>query len=143
MNRNHNERLCFFVDAFETHWASITNYVPIQDIHLPHNGQRHEPLSFLSGMFTETQWRWCTLEKESYSVIATIERMHWLASCHEGFYLFTDHNDLVFISDPIYTVQDLSQASIRKVILRELRPSIYSYQYIHLSVVDNVWADIL
>lgn len=75
--------------------------------------------------------------------MATIERVHWLASCPKGFDLFTDHNNLIFISDPLSLVPDLSQASMRKVIRWAVRRSIYYYECTHLSGVDSVWADLL
>lgn len=111
----------------------------MEDVPLPHHGKRHEPLSFLSGRFTDTQSRLPTFEKEAYSVMATIERMHWLVSCPEGFDLFTDHINLVFIFDPLSLVPDLSQASTRKVIRWAIRLSIYNYECIHLSGTDNVF----
>lgn len=64
--------------------------------------------------------------------MATIERMHWLASCPEGFDLITDHNNILFIFDPLSLVPDLSQASIRKDIRWAVHLSIYNYECIHL-----------
>lgn len=40
-------------------------------------------------------------------------------------------------------VPDRSQASVRKVIISADLLSIYNYEFIHLSGVDNVWADLL
>lgn len=121
-----NKRICFYVDALDDHWVGITTQIPIEDIHLPHNEKRHEPLSFLSGRFTDTQSRWSTFEEEAYSMMDTIERMHWLASCPKGFDLFTDHNNLVFIFDPLSLVPDTSQASMLKVSRWVIRLSIYN-----------------
>ena len=95
-HRDVNMRLCIYVDASDEAWAGIVTQVPTTDMHLPHHERRHQPLAFLSGHFTPTQLRWCTLEKEAFSIMATIERMHWLASDPAGFDLFTDHNNLIF-----------------------------------------------
>lgn len=69
--------------------------------------------------------------------------MHWLASYPECFDLFLDHNNLIFIFYPLSLVPNLSLASMRKVIRRAVCPSIYIYEIIHLSGVDNVLADLI
>ena len=142
-HRDEHKRLCFYVDASDTHWAGIATQVPNDDVHLPHQDKRHEPLAFLSGHFTDTQLRWSTLEKEAFSIMATIERMHWIASIPTGFDLYTDHNNLVFLFDPLSLAPDLSQSSLRKVIRWAVRLCIYNYACIHISGDDNVWADLL
>lgn len=142
-HRDHKQKLCFYTDASDTHWAGICTQVPIEDIHKPHADKRHEPLSFLSGRFDDTQLRWSTLEKEAYAIMASIDRMHWLASGSEGFDLFTDHNNLIFIFDPTSLVPDLTVAAIRKVIRWAVRLSMYAFECIHISGVDNTWADMM
>lgn len=78
--------------------------VPHHDLHLPHGKQRHEPLEFLSGHFNATKVRWYTLEKESCAVLATIKRINWLAATAAGFDLYTDHNKLIYLFDPLSIV---------------------------------------
>lgn len=113
------------------------------DIHKEHHNKRHEPLAFLSGHYNNTKLRWSTMEKEAFSIMATIERMHWIASCPEGFDLFTDHNNLIFIFNPLTLVSDLSQSSIKKLIRWAVLLSYYNYICIHISGNENVWADLL
>ena len=72
-HRDESKRLCFYVDASDTHWAGIVTEVPQAHVHLPHAEKSHEPLAFLSGHFTFTKLRWSTIEKEAFSVMATIE----------------------------------------------------------------------
>lgn len=55
--------------------------------------------------------------KEAYAIMETLERSHWVASGLEGFYLYTDHNNLIFIFDPLALKPDIGQAAIRKVLL--------------------------
>ena len=102
------------MDASETHWAGIATQIQAKDIHVQHSDKRHEPLAFLSGRFTDTQLRWSTMENEAFSVMATIERLHRLASTTDGFDLYPDHNNIVFIFDPLSLVPDLSQAAVQK-----------------------------
>lgn len=68
-----------------------------QDLQKPHKEQRHKPLAILSGRFNNTQLGWSTLEKEAFAVIASLDRMHWMATTSEGLDLYTDHNNLLFI----------------------------------------------
>lgn len=69
--------------------------------------------------------------------------MHWLVAIAEGFPLLTSHDHLAFIFDPLGIVTDLSQTSIRKVLLWAVLLSSYNYAFYHISGDDNVWADIL
>ena len=79
-HRDHCKRICIYVDASDLSWAGIVWQIPFCDIHLPHSDQAHEPWSFLSRHFNATQSRWYTIEKGAYAIMATVERMHWLAS---------------------------------------------------------------
>jgi RNase H-like domain found in reverse transcriptase len=91
---------CLYTDASNDFWSSITTQVRPEDLDLPHADQRHEPLAFLSGSFVTTMRRWSVIEKEAYAVLASCERLDWLLlpeGCPEGFSLFTDHNNLVYV----------------------------------------------
>lgn len=108
--------------------------MPIQD-------QRHETLTFRAGHFRDTELRWYTIEKESYAIMETVERMHWLLATDRGFDLFTDHNNLVFLFDPTTAIADISQTPPRKVLRWAVRLSAYKYNCIHIPGSDNVRAD--
>lgn len=69
--------------------------------------------------------------------------MHWLASWPEGFDILTHQNHFVFIFDLLALVPDLTLAFTRKVIRWAVRLSIYSYVCVHVSGLDNNWADLL
>ena len=88
----------------------------MSDINKTHQQQRHAPLAFLSDRFDKTQLGWAVLEKEAYAVMNTLDRMHWLAATPDGFDLYTDHNNLIFLFDPLAVVDDTSQSSLRKVL---------------------------
>eukprot|EP00178_Gracilaria_changii_P000257 TRINITY_DN1027_c0_g1_i1.p2 TRINITY_DN1027_c0_g1~~TRINITY_DN1027_c0_g1_i1.p2 ORF type:complete len:1106 (+),score=114.18 TRINITY_DN1027_c0_g1_i1:5972-9289(+) len=136
-------RLCIYTDASDTNWSGIVTQVPYEDLSKPHKLQRHSRLSFCSGRFNSTQLEWSTLEKEAFAIMATVDRMHWLAATAAGFDLFTDHNNLIFLFDPLSLVPDLSQSSTRKVLRWAVRLSAYSYTCFHINGLDNVWADML
>lgn len=114
----------------------------MDDSSLPCHQQRHQPLGFLSGHFSDSSLRLSAIEKEAYAIMATIERMHWLPASSRGFDLYTDHN-LVFLFDPTSVVADLSQTTFRKFLRWDVRLSAYAYTCIHVPCSDNVWADLL
>jgi len=142
-HRDASKRLCVFTDASDSVWSGVITQVPISDVNLPHSEKRHEPLAFLSGRFDATQLRWSTLEKEAYAIMATTERMHWILSDSAGFDIYTDHNNLVFIFDPLSVLRDISLSSLKKVLRWAVRLSVYNYTCIHIPGSENVWADLL
>eukprot|EP00171_Calliarthron_tuberculosum_P003723 IDg3723t1 len=84
-HRDTSQRLCIFTDACDSIWSGIATQIPNEDTTNPYEEQRHSPLAFLSGRFTWTQLRWSVLEKEAYAVLATVQRLHWLAATPQGF----------------------------------------------------------
>jgi len=142
-HRDPNRRLCLFTDACDRIWSGIVTQVPHEDLKLPFHEQRHGPLAFLSGKFNTTQRGWSIFEKEAFAILASCERMRWLLGDPAGFNLYTDHNNLVFIFDPLRYLPDLSASSVRKVLRWAVAMSWYNYTCFHISGVDNVWADLL
>lgn len=142
-HRDPSQRLCVYTDASDMVWSGIITQVPVIDVSKPHKEQRHSPLSFLSARFNMTQQGWSTVEKEAFAVLNTLDRMHWLVTNPDGFDLYTDHNNLIFLFDPLSVVPDLSQTSLRKVLRWAVRLSIYQYTCYHIKGEENVWADLL
>lgn len=81
---------------------------------------------------------WSVLEKKGYAVLVTITRYRWLNATPEGFDLFADHNNLVFILDPLSNVPDLSESSAKKVLRWAIRLSTYNYICFHINGENNV-----
>lgn len=102
-----------------------------------------DPLGFLSGKFTNTQGRWSILEKESFSVVATLDRMHWLVATQDGFDIYTDHNNLIFLFYPPSIVPDMSQTTLWKFLRWAVKLSPYDYTCIHIKGEYIVWEDLL
>lgn len=142
-HRDVSKRLCVYTDACDTVWSGVITQVPYEDLTNRHDDQRHEPLAFLSGHFSGSQLRWSIIEKEAYAVMATSDRMHWLLATPDGFDLYTDHHNLIFLFDPLAVVPDLSISSLRKVLRWAVRLSMYNYTCVHIKGIDNVWADII
>lgn len=72
------------------------------------------------------------LEKEGYAVINTLNGMHWLVDPLAGFDLYTDHNNRVFLFDPLEVFDDMSQSSLRKVIQWAIKLGLYNYTCYHI-----------
>ena len=141
--RDHEKRLCFFTDASDVGWSAIVTQVPYEDLRRQQQHQHHQPLAFLSGQFNSTQVRWSTIEKEAFAILSAVKRMHWLAAAPEGFDIYTDHNNLVFMFDPLAVQHDLSVSSTPKVLRWALQLSYYNYVCFHIEGKANVWADLL
>ena len=142
-HRDIEKRLCVFTDASEFFWGGIVTQIPTGDITKAHVEKSHEPLAFISGKFNSTQIRWSTLEKEGFAIMETLRRMHWIVATSKGFDLFTDHNNLIFMFDPLAVQPDLSVSSTRKVLRWAIKMCIYNYTCVHIRGEENVWADLL
>lgn len=75
--------------------------------------------------------------------MSTVQRMHWLLATSEGFDLFTDHQNLIFIFDPLSVIHDLVKSTVRKVLRWAVLLSAYTHICVHIKGLENVWADIL
>ena len=142
-HRDCTQRLCVYTDASDMAWSGILTQIPEPDISKPHKEQRHSPIAFLSGRFDKTQLGWPIIEKEAFAVMNTLDRMHWVVATPEGFDLYTDHNNLIFLFDPLAVVHDMSQTTLRKVLRWAVKLSVYNYTCFHIKGEDNVWADLM
>ena len=142
-HRDPSKRLCVYTDASDMAWYGIITQVPHAHVHWSHVEQEHSPLAFLCGRFEATQLGWSVLEKEAYAVLTTLERMHWIVANPDGFDLYTDHDNLIFLFDPLSVVPDLSATSLRKVLRSAVRLRMYRYTCYHFKVEENVWADLI
>ena len=137
------QALCLFTDASLTHWGGIITQVPPEDMSLPFAEQRHSPLGCVSGAFRESSRHWPIIEKEAYAIVETISRFHYLTAQPQGFYIFCDHANLIYLFSPLPSSALLSKTTEAKLL--RWRLSIASYHYVieHIAGDDNVWADLL
>lgn len=108
-HRDDTKRLCVFCDASDSNWSGSFTQVPHFQLSLPHFEQQQEPIEFHSGRFSPTQLSWSTLEKDAFSVLASFECSHLLAVCPSRFYLYSDHNNFLFIFDRLTWVRQLGK----------------------------------
>jgi RNase H-like domain found in reverse transcriptase len=135
------KRAFLYTDASQDFWSSITTQVPPADLDLSRSEQRHEPLAFLSGSFTVAMHRWPIIEKEAFAIIASCDRLDWLLQRSDGFFLFTDHHNLLYVFNPNGHPGSQSAHSAAKLIRWALRLSSYRYAIEHVPGEDNVWSD--
>ncbi|ETV95821.1 hypothetical protein H310_10866 [Aphanomyces invadans] len=117
-------RLCVFADASEEHWD-------------------HEPLMFLSGIFTGAASRWSIVEKEAYAIVETLVRADYLLHPSAGFNLYTDHRNLKFIFSPTAVVASVPKYTAQKLERWALLLMGYNYEIHDIPGESNVWADLL
>ena len=89
------QNLCLFTDASNTHCSAV----PTEYRSLKLENQRHEPLCFLSGVFSGSSGNWSVPEKEGYAIVEAICRLDFLVLGREVT-IFTDHANLVYLYDP-------------------------------------------
>ena len=135
--------LCLFTDASEQHWSGILTQIPPEDLSSPFADQHHSPLAFLSGSFSGSSTHWSTPEKEASGIINSVERLDYLLLRPQGFYVFTDHNNLVFIYNSEQALYALNSNSLNKVRRWGMLLSNFEYKIVHISGEDNCWADLL
>ena len=135
--------ICLFTDASEKHWSGVLTQIPPADLDKPFAEQNHEPLAFISGSFTGSSSRWSTAEKEATSIINSVDRLDYLLMRPQGFHLFTDHSNLVFIFNPETAALRMNKGSISKIHRWAMKLSQYQYIIVHISGEDNCWADLL
>jgi hypothetical protein len=133
------KEVCLFTDASDSFWGLVLTQIRKDEIELEVNEQEHKPLCFLSGQFSKSQKNWSTIEKEAYPIILALTRLKHFLLIPQGFRLFTDHRNLVFIFDPHSVRKPTSDRLARWADL------LIGFRYTveHINGISNVWADIL
>jgi hypothetical protein len=89
------QRLCVFPDASDNHWGLFITQVPLEDLNLSFEEQRHIPLLIMSGTFKANEKKWHIKEKEAYPIMVALDKARELLKNPDGFSLFSDHKNLV------------------------------------------------
>lgn len=69
--------------------------------------------------------------KEAYAVMGTVERMHWLLATSDGFDVYNDPQNLIFLFDPLGVDLKFSQTSLPKILRLAVRERIKIHLYAH------------
>ena len=135
--------VCLYTDASDGFWGAIATQVPFDDLSLPLDEQRHQPLAFLSGAFTGASERWSIVEKEAFAVVESCKRLDYILIRPAGFRLFTDHKNLQYIFNPAGQSPSLARYQAHKLERWALVLSSFPYTIECLPGDDNVWGDLL
>jgi hypothetical protein len=135
--------ICVFTDASSTHWGVIVTQVMEWDSTKNIHSQAHLPLAMLSGAFTGSELLAHIVEKEAYAINEAVSNLGYILARREGFRLFTDHRNLVFMVDPKSVSNVLRKNSIDKIARWACNLFSLNFEIFHIAGVDNVWADLL
>ena len=105
--------------------------------------QKHEPLAFLSGAFSDRESHWSTYEREAYAVVPAFRKLDYMLTCEASTRVFTDHRNLLFAFNPTELEPSLGRRKVLKVILWALFLSSFTYRIEHVSGDKNKWPDIM
>jgi hypothetical protein len=87
--------------------------------------------------------QWPIIEKEAYVIIASCGRLDWLLQRSDGFSLFTDRHNLLYVFNPYGQHGSQSAHSAAKLIRWALRLSSYRYTIEYVPGPENVWSEML
>lgn len=135
--------VCLFADASQTHFGSVVTQIPPEDVGLPLDQQRHQPLAFMSGSFTGAMARWSTIDKEAFAIVASCKRFLYLLLRPRGFRIFTDHRNLQYIFDPLAVNSALGRHQVDRLQRWAMTLTTYKYVIEHVRGEENVWGDLL
>ncbi len=60
--------LCLYTDASDKYWSAVVTQTTKNQLDLPTEEQRHEPLAFLGSSFKGAELGWSTFEKEGFAI---------------------------------------------------------------------------
>ena len=135
-------QLTLTTDASETHWAAVCTQVPKTDLQKRLPEQQHEPLSFLSGSFNDTEFNWSTVEKEAFAVVTGLERLDYLF-LGRLVHIHTDHRNLLKIFSPTSWRPNVQKHTAGKLVRWAQTLCRFRYYLYHIKGIDNCWSDLL
>jgi transposase InsO family protein len=97
----------------------------------------------LSGAFTSSELNYPIVEKECYAINKAVDTLGYLLERPEGFRLFTDHANLVFMLDPLSSGNKVRKNSVDKIHRWAANLFPLKFQIHHIAGEDNVFADLL
>ena len=142
-HRNPDLVLCISTDASEKHWAVAATQCHPRELSKPQATQKHQPLAFLSGTFSEREEHWSTYEREAFAVVQAFRKLDYMLSCDVTTRVFTDHRNLLFAFNPAAIVPSLGRHKVLKVVRWALYLSAFTYRIEHVPGDSNTWPDIM
>jgi hypothetical protein len=136
-------RRCVFTDASDTHWSGLVTQIPATDVTKSFELQAHEPLACVSGAFTDAAASWPIIEKEAYALVQTVVKHDYILLGGDTFDLWTDHKNLVYVFAPSMVNPSVRRYTSQKLERWAMQLAGYTYNVMHISGDDNVWADLM
>ena len=56
----------------------MVTQIPIEDLNIPFNQQKHQPLGFVGHRFNRSEFNWATVDKESFAIKDTLQKLSYL-----------------------------------------------------------------
>lgn len=131
---------CVFADASDKCWSGLATQRRKAEAAIPMAQQRHRPLGFASGRFTESQLKWAIVDKEAYATKETCMSLRHLLDCVPSFIIYTDHRNLAYMFQPLSTVS-ASRVTSDRIQRMNLAMSVLNYRIEPISGDDNFTAD--
>ena len=135
--------LCLHTDASSSHWGGVLTQLSETDVRVPAAEQRHAPLAFFGGAFTQREAAWSTFEQEGYAIVAIFKKVPFTIESAARVLLFTDHRNLLFAYSPLALKPDVGRHVITKVQRWAQYLSRFCYEVYHVSGEENYFADLL
>lgn len=130
-------------DASKFGWAAILTQTPPHQEHLPIHLRDHELLRVLSGTFKidSAEFNRAIPDKEAFSFIMPATRWRDLLLTEEGFHLWTDHRNLVYLFAPDPT--KVSVMARERLQRWAIQLSEFKYHIHHIAGGNNFFPDLL
>ena len=86
----------------------------------------------MSGSFKGLNRRWSTAEQEAYATVASVSRLDYMFFRPDGFRLYTDHKNLIYLFDPARICGTIQRHVAHKVEHWALTLPTFRYELHHI-----------
>ncbi|KAJ8531732.1 hypothetical protein ON010_g14230 [Phytophthora cinnamomi] len=135
-----NSVICLIIDASDVGYGIIVKRVRNWQSGKAVAEQQHELLVCVSGTFTDSKRNWSVIEKEAYPIICACDQLSHLLLRPEGFRLFCDHRNLIYVFAPGREVKKHIRGKLLRWAMKLME---YKYRIEHIEGSNNVWADMV
>lgn len=101
---------------------------------------RHEPLSYFSGKFKDTQLRWLIVNKETFAIVGERRRGEWML--HDGDTLFSDDRKLAYMFPPTVVVAKLSKTTAQWLLHWRAYLGQFCSEIMYIPGENNCWGNL-
>ncbi|KAE9065928.1 hypothetical protein PF010_g28013 [Phytophthora fragariae] len=132
--------MCLITDASDAGYGLIVTQVREWQPKKSVAEQQHELLVCVSGTFTGSKRNWSVIEKEADPIICACDQLSHLLLRPQGFRLFCDHRNLIYVFAPGKEVKKHIRGKLLRWAVKLME---YRYHVEHIEGASNVWADMI